>query len=258
MQIKGQTIWVTGASSGMGRALALALAQAGNHVIASGRNETALKRLEEQASGTISRLPVDLTDDASISKARQQLHVLTDQLDMVIVNAGDCEYLDVKAFDHRLVERVFAINFQGAVRTIDTALELLNKRREARIVFISSLSTLLPFARAEAYGASKAALEYFAKSMAIDLAIANSGLKVCIVRPGFVKTALTDKNTFHMPFLIAAEDAANRIIHGLEKGRSNIAFPRRLNWALKILALFPLFWQKHLAPVAASDRSQAW
>lgn len=255
-KLQGKTIWLTGATSGIGLSLAKQLAAMGNHVIASGRNETALQRLVDETDGAISKLPIDLTDDLSVTQGEQKLSVLTDTLDLVIVNAGNCEYLDIEQFDSDLIERVFAINFFGAVQTVKVALPLLANASSPQIAVISSLSTVVPFGRAEAYGASKAALEYFANSMAIDLH--HNGVDVSVIRPGFVKTPLTDKNTFDMPFIMSADDAAKRIIYGIERRRPLYEFPRRLAWTLRLCNTIPAIWRRVLAPGLARHRSAAW
>jgi NAD(P)-dependent dehydrogenase (short-subunit alcohol dehydrogenase family) len=235
MHITGNTIWLTGATSGLGRELALQLAAAGNHVIASGRNETALQRLVEDSGGVITRLALDLTDRASMARAVERLHIVTNKLDMVIVNAGTCEYLDPRHFDSALVRRVMEVNFSGAVDTIAAALPLLQRASKPRIVVISSLDAVLGLARTEAYGASKAALESFARSLAVDLA--NTEIGVTIVRPGFAVAPRHSEDK--APFQLSASQTAERIIHGLAKRRTLVEFPRRLSWPLHLLAYMP-------------------
>ncbi len=236
MDITGKTIWLTGATSPLGRQLALQLAAAGNHVIASARNETALQRLVEDSAGVITRLALDLTDTASMARAAARLQVVTHELDLVIVNAGTCEYLDPRHFDSGLVHRVMAVNFSGAVATIDIALPLLQRASKPRIVIISSLATLLGLARTEAYTASKAALESFARSLAVDLS--PSGIGVTIVRPGFPAPFRHEADATASPRK-SAEQTAGRIIRGVARRRSMVEFPRRLSWPLHLLGYMP-------------------
>ncbi|MEC9084775.1 MAG: SDR family NAD(P)-dependent oxidoreductase, partial [Pseudomonadota bacterium] len=129
----------------------------------------------------------------------------------------------------------------GTARCLDIALPALRatraKGKPATLVIVSSSAWWFPFGRAEGYGASKAALSYFAQSLRADLAA--EGIRVVVVSPGFVKTPLTDRNDFPMPFIISAGDAARRIRTGLEKGRNEIAFPKRFTWSLKLLAALP-------------------
>ena len=111
-----------------------------------------------------------------------------------------------------------------------------------QVVFISSSATLLPFPRAEAYGASKAGIDYLANSLRIDLKAQD--IAVTLVHPGFIKTPLTDKNDFSMPFLLSSQQAASRIYQGVSAKKSYLHFPKRLTLLLKLLALFPdVVWQ---------------
>ncbi len=233
MHISGKTIWLTGATTVLGRQLALQLAAAGNHVIASARNETALQRLVEDSGGVITRLALDLTDSASMERAAARLRIVTSNLDMVIVNAGTCQYLDPRHFDRALVRRVMEVNYSGAVATIDIALPMLQRAAKPRIVVISTLATLLALAGTEAYTASKAALESFARSLAVDLA--GSGIAVTIVRPGFPAPSRLETDSFRM----GVDQAAGRIIQGVAKRRSMVEFPRRLSWPLHLLGYMP-------------------
>jgi short-subunit dehydrogenase len=160
---------------------------------------------------------------------------------MAILNAGTCEYLEIAEYDSRVIEANMMTNVVGTARSLDIALPALRatraKGKPATLVIVSSSAWWFPFARAEGYGASKAALTYFAHALRADLAA--EGIDVVVVSPGFVKTPLTDRNDFPMPFIISSEDAANRIVKGLEKGKTEIAFPRRFTWLLKALGALP-------------------
>jgi short-subunit dehydrogenase len=160
---------------------------------------------------------------------------------MVILNAGTCEYLEVAEYNSDVIANNVTTNVIGTARCLDVALPALRatraKGKPATLVIVSSSAWWFPFGRAEGYGASKAALTYFAQSLRADLAA--EGIRVVVVSPGFVKTPLTDRNDFPMPFIISAGDAARRIRTGLEKGRNEIAFPKRFTWSLKLLAALP-------------------
>jgi len=119
--VTGETIWVTGASSGIGRELALQLARAGNHVIASARSSDTLAAMAQSQSG-IAALPFDVTQVASLPQISQQLSTVTQSIDRVIINAGNCEYLDIDTPDWGMMQRLMEINFLGAVRTVELAL----------------------------------------------------------------------------------------------------------------------------------------
>lgn len=236
-----EVIWITGASSGIGRELCLQLVAQGHHVIISGRNKQALAKLAAQ-SDRVKPLVFDVTDERSIAGAAENLAGMTSRLDRVIINAGSCEYLNFPNPDWSAVNRVMEVNFNGAVECIRIALPLLNQSsRRGHIIGIVSQVVSAPFAQAEAYGASKAALSYFLDSLRVDVA---DTIDVTSVYPGFVKTPLTDKNHFAMPFIMPADEAAQRIIKNIERRPSHYTFPKRLHWLLKISKIAPGLWQK--------------
>lgn len=239
----GKVIWVTGASSGLGRSLALALAAQGHRVIASARNEEPLVSLEK-LNPSIIALPCDITDENSLQTAQAKLSTNFASLDQVILNAGNCEYLEFPEPDWAAIRRVMEVNYFGTINCLQVALPLLRKSAVTRphIVVVASQVTYAPFAKAEAYGASKAALQYFFDSLRIDLAPEN--IDVSLVNPGFVDTPLTRKNDFEMPFLMDVDDAAQRIIKQVASRPRNYSFPKRLQALLLISKLMPGTWQK--------------
>ena len=239
----GKVIWVTGASSGLGRSLALGLAAQGHSVIASARNEESLSSLQ-RLSESITALPCDITDEKSVQVALENVSANFTCLDQVILNAGNCEYLEFPSPDWAAIRRVMEVNFFGTINCLQNALPLLRKSAVARphIVVVASQVTNAPFAKAEAYGASKAALQYFFDSLRIDLAAEN--IDVSVVNPGFVDTPLTRKNEFDMPFLMDVEDAATRVIKQISKRPRSYSFPKRLRALLLFSRLMPGIWQK--------------
>ncbi len=240
---KGKVIWVTGASSGLGRSLALELAGKGHRVIASARNEESLLTLET-LNPSIVALPCDITDEASLQAAKSRISANFPALDQVILNAGNCEYLEFPKPDWTAVRRVMEVNYFGTINCLQIALPLLRQSAVARphIVVIASQVTTAPFAKAEAYGASKAALQYFFSSLRIDLAAEN--IDVSVVNPGFVDTPLTRNNDFDMPFLMDVDEAAQRIVRQISSRPRTYSFPKRL-WTLLLASkVMPATWQK--------------
>lgn len=241
MGITDKTIWITGASSGIGLALAKRLVAQNNFVIISARSSEKLETLCSSQPDKFALLPMDVSDSEALAHVGEILCNMTDYLDMLIMCAGTCEYDNGPFLDGDLYQRVFATNFFGAVNTIQLALPLLKKsERRAEIVGVSSLSTLVPFSRAEAYGSSKAALEYFLSSLRVDLI--DSNIDVTIVRPGFVDTPLTRRNDFAMPFIQTPEQAASAVIEGLDKNKRVINFPWKMVFTLKALYAIPWLW----------------
>jgi short-subunit dehydrogenase len=233
-------IWITGASSGIGEAVTKAMLQQGHHLIVTGRRQEALDELKTFGGERVTTARADTTNREELASIAGLLEADGD-LDMAVLNAGTCEYLDISAYDSEVIEKNVTTNVVGTARSLDIALPALRrtvkKGKKATLVIVSSSAWWFPFGRAEGYGASKAALTYFAHALRADLAA--EGIDVVVVSPGFVKTPLTDQNDFPMPFLVSAEDAANRIVKGLQKGKREIAFPKRFTWSLKVLGALP-------------------
>ena len=152
----GKVIWITGGGSGIGKCLAIELAGLGANVIISGRNE---KNLREVATDTSNIIPIklDVSQENEWQKAVEKFQEKFTKLDMVIFNAGSCEYIDLPKFHSEVFEQIFAVNFMGIVRGLESVLPILLDTHGSRIVAVTSSVAALPLPRAEAYGASKAA-----------------------------------------------------------------------------------------------------
>lgn len=237
-------IWITGASSGIGLSLSEKLLHAGAKCIVSARNTASLEPLKQKFSKSCFILPLDITESDQNKSITKKLQELSEHIDIAILNAGTCEYVDVQNFDTNLIKRVMNTNFMGTVNCVDIALPLLKKSQQPQLLLMSSAAIYLPFTLSEAYGASKAAIDYFGRCLQVDLA--NSDIKTSIIYPGFVKTPLTDKNTFKMPFIISCDQASTAIMRGIIKQKAFIEFPKIFLWLLKLLALLPRSWQFHL------------
>lgn len=248
-----KVVWVTGASSGLGRSIALQLANGGALVIASARNQQALDELAT-LNANIRPLACDITDAAALASLREKIAAISPGIDQAVLNAGTCEYLDFPDPDWGAVRRVMEVNFFGSVNCVECILPLLRASSAERphLVVVASQVTAAPFPRAEAYGASKAALQYFCDSLRLDLA--REKIDVSVVNPGFVDTPLTRKNDFEMPFLMDVDVAARRIIAGLKSRPRRYSFPKRLSLLLAISKLAPALWQK---AVAADNKKPA-
>jgi NADP-dependent 3-hydroxy acid dehydrogenase YdfG len=229
-----RTILITGATSGIGESLLHQYLANGYQVIACGRNQQKLEQLALDNSNVIP-LVFDVTDRQQIIAAAEKLNELP-SIEILLLNAGDCRYIDnAKAFDGELFASVITTNLLSLGHLLECFLPKVSAG--GQVVFVSSSATLLPFPRAEAYGASKAGMDYLANSLRLDLKA--DDIAVTLVHPGFIKTPLTDKNNFAMPFLLASEQAARRIYQGVNARRSYLHFPKRLTLLLKLLALLP-------------------
>ena len=162
---QSKTVWITGASSGLGFSMIKEQLKAGHRVIASARNEGKLADLKQEYSEQLHFIAFDVADADQVESVGDAMSQLTDTLDLVILNAGTCEYLDIEQPDWSLFERVNEVNYMGVVRSVQVCLPLLKKTPNAHLVGVSSQAVQAPFIRSEAYGASKAAVRYFMASL---------------------------------------------------------------------------------------------
>ena len=235
---KWQIAWITGASSGIGKAVALELAGAGVKVAASARSVDALKALATE-NPLIKAYPCDVTDSAAMATAASQIAAELGPIDLVILNAGTWFPVDLKNFDPAMFQKTFDVNFLGVVRGIAAVLPGMRERRRGQIAIVASVAGYRGLPKAGAYGPSKAALINLAESLRPDLA--DLGITLSLVNPGFVATPMTAVNDFPMPFMIETNDAARRIVKGLASGRFEVAFPWQLVSILKIAQVLP-YW----------------
>ncbi len=237
-----KTVWITGASSGIGYALALRLANQGYKVIATARNASTLKALAIK-NPNITALVADLTSSDDIEKLQGYFTARNEAIDVVVVNAGTCLYMDNAEYDAQVMEQVFKVNIFAAANTIAVALPWLKRSNYGgHIIGVSSMTVYLPFTRAEYYGASKAAFSYYLNSLRID--VKPFAIDVSVVYPGFVETPLTQQNDFPMPFLVSVEEAARVIQQVMKKRPKNAAFPKPLHYLLRILGNIPGLWDR--------------
>lgn len=226
-------VLITGATSGIGEALSLHYQKLGYYVIACGRNQEKLDMLSEYEN--VNCIAVDLCNEQQVMQNFSSLG----PLDLVILNAGSCEYIDnVKNFDAQLFTRVINTNLIAMGYCLAALLPQIQSG--GQLALVGSSASFLPFSRAQAYGASKAAVAYLARTLALDLKAEN--IDVSLISPGFVKTPLTDKNDFEMPMQISANDAAIEIVNGLQKRTFDIHFPKKFTLILKALSLLPDNW----------------
>jgi short-subunit dehydrogenase len=233
-------LWITGASSGIGRATALRFATAGWTVVASARNGAALAALAAEAEGLAGRIvpvPLDVTDAAAIQAAVSHLETDIGPIGLAILNAGTHAVINVRRFETAVFEQLFRLNVLGTANCIAAILPRMLRRGVGEIAIVASLAGYRGLPTAAAYGASKAALINLAEALKLDLV--GTGVSARLINPGFVRTPLTDRNEFPMPFLIDAEAAAQRIFDGLAGSAFEIAFPRRFAWMLKFLRILP-------------------
>jgi short-subunit dehydrogenase len=234
-------VWLIGASDGIGAALARRLAGEGDILALSARNGEKMQALCAELPGSEHLvLPLDVCDPPSILAAWQSIQekwALSGGIDLFIYNAGAYEPMGAKAFDLATVEAIVEVNITGAFRALAAILPAFVARNRGHIVLVGSIAGYRGLPNAMGYGASKAAINHLAENLKLDLA--DMDIKVQRVTPGFVKTQLTDKNDFPMPFLISAEQAADYIAKSLLKNCFEIAFPWPMVAMFKLLGLLP-------------------
>lgn len=229
-------VLITGATSGIGEQLAIDYHKEGHEVWAIGRNRDALNKLAELGLHTAR---VDLAN----RKESLDWFATLSSIDLAILNAGTCEYIDLPDFDSELFARVMRGNVESMAVSIEGVLPLLRKGENPHLVGVGSSVTYLPLPRSEAYGASKAAITYLMDTLRVDLYDQN--IAVSLVCPGFVKTPLTDKNDFPMPLRITVEEASTAIRDGIRKRKTEIHFPKKFTYILKAFSLLPKsLWTK--------------
>lgn len=225
-------IWITGAGSGIGLALAEALARQGQSVITSGRRAEPLRTLAERHSTVIPR-PVDVTDLDAVRRVVADMGAV----ETAILCAGTHQPTPATAFDAQDVRRLMEANLMGIVHCVEALLPGMLARKRGRLVLVASVAGYRGLPTAAGYCASKAAVIALAESLRLDLT--GTGIDVRLVNPGFVDTPLTRRNPFPMPDIISAEQAAGHILDGLARDGFEIAFPRRFALVMKLLRLLP-------------------
>lgn len=239
---RGRRVWIFGASSGIGAALARELLARGARVAVSARRADRLRDLAE-SSGQALAIPCDAADAAAVAAAADAIRAAWGGIDSAFYVAGDYVPMRAWAIDLTAAERMIAANLSGAVTFAAAVLpHLLADEQDSGegggdIAFVASVAGYRGLPKALVYGPTKAALINFAETMAIDLQ--PKGVGVRIINPGFVSTPLTAQNDFSMPALQSPEQAAAAIVAGYRSSAFEIHFPKRFTRLMKLLALLP-------------------
>ncbi len=238
-----KVVWLTGASSGIGMELAKRLLDAGAKVAVTSRSREKLEVIFNQYPGALIA-PGDLTEYDDNLKIVQQITSKFGKLDCVIFNAGNAEYIDIKNFSYQPFANMMETNFLSMVKGIEASLPQLRQSDSPYLVGMSSSVAWQGLPRGQSYSASKAAIRNLFQGLKIELA--SEKIAVSWICPGFVKTPLTDKNTFDMPGIISVEDAAKTIMVQLQKQTTEIHFPKRFTLFLKGISMLPASWAAKL------------
>jgi NAD(P)-dependent dehydrogenase (short-subunit alcohol dehydrogenase family) len=230
----GRTVWLVGASTGIGRATAALLHAKGARVIVSARSRAALDAFVAQHPRS-DALALDATDRAAMHDAATHIVNTHGKLDLVVYCAGTYREMRATDFDFDTARQHVEVNYTGALVLLDAVLPQLLKQARAKqgghLSLVSSVAGYRGLPKSLAYGPTKAALINLAETLHLDLS--PLGLGVSVINPGFVETPLTAGNQFHMPALITPEEAARAIVRGWEAGDFEIHFPKRFTLWLK-------------------------
>ena len=232
-----KTIWITGGSTGIGKALAIKFANKGWNVAISARRENLLQEISNSHEN-IHGFPVDVTDKIKCKQTFEQIRNKFENIDICFFSTGTWDPKKEKDIDVEQIENVFRVNFFGTLNSIKAVEKYFKNRKMGTITIVSSIAGYRGLPNSTGYGPSKSALNNLAESLYFDFK--RSNVRVCLVSPGFIKTPMTDKNDFKMPFLKTTDYAAEKIYDGLvNKNIFEIHFPKSLTLILKILSFLP-------------------
>lgn len=231
-----KTAWIIGASSGIGKALALLLVANNWTVAISSRNDSALQKIAQQHTRLFA-FPLDITQPHSIDTARDHILDTLGSIDTLFLNAGDYVPMPLEAFNTELFEQLMRINYLGVVNGLNAILPYMQAKQTGEIYVTASLAGYCGLPKAAPYNASKAAVISMVESLHLELK--QCGIILRVINPGFVASSLTDKNDFNMPFLISAEQAAEAIYQQMPNTHFEISFPKRMTWTMALLRLLP-------------------
>ena len=232
-----KTIWITGGSTGIGKALAIKFAKEGWNVAISARRENLLREIADNHEN-INSFPLDVTNKEKCKEVSNNIKSQFENIDICFFSTGTWNPKKEKDIDVEQMEGVFKVNFFGTVNSIKAVEEYFRNKKSGIITIVSSIAGYRGLPNSTGYGPSKSALNNLAESLYFDFKRYN--VRICLVSPGFIKTPMTDKNDFKMPFLKSPEYAADKIYDGLiNKNSFEIHFPKALTIILKIFSFLP-------------------
>ena len=243
MSLKPGVAWIIGGGSGIGAAVAKLLAERGWTVAISGRR---VEKLQAVASGhsSIVPYPLDVTDNAAVAQTVASVAHDLGRIDLFIFGAAAWQPMDAGDYALDQFETVLNTNYLGVIRMANPVVAQMQRQGGGHFAVIASVAGYFGLPRSAAYSSTKAGLINLLETMRAELA--QRHVVVRMIAPGFVKSELTDKNDFPMPFLMETDDAARRIVDGLtQSDRFEIAFPKRMVWLMKTMRWLPypiFFW----------------
>lgn len=243
-----RTAWVTGASTGIGRELALLLAADGVRVAISARSSETLAELARSNANLVA-VPLDVTDRAAVTEAHRRIVAEFGSIDLAVLNAGVWHPMQATEYDAERALQSMQVNYFGIVNALEPLIGAMKSAGRGHLALVASVVGYRGLPMSAAYGPSKAAVINLAEVLRLELS--RHGIVVSLVNPGFVETPMTAVNTFPMPYIITPQDAAHRIYRGLVSERFEIAFPWQLTTMLKALRVMPNWLFLRLAGMMA-------
>ena len=232
-----KVIWITGGGTGIGKAVAIKFANQGWKVAISGRRENILKEVED-INPNIKSFPLDVNDKRKCFEIMNNIKDEFGDIDICFFSTGTWDPKKEREIDVEQIEKVFKVNFFGTLNCIKSVEDHFRNRKNGIITIVSSIAGYKGLPNSTGYGPSKAALNNLAESLYFDFG--RYGVRVCLVSPGFIKTPMTDKNDFKMPFLKTPEYSADKIYNGLiNSNKFEIHFPKSLTLILKFFKIIP-------------------
>ena len=236
MPFTGQHIWIVGASTGIGRALAYELFATGASLILSARSEDALHELNEELGGNHLVMPLDVADIAQINRVAEIIADSVPQLDRVVCLAALYQPAPIKNMDLGFAQQLFDVNVLGTMAVAQAVLPLFRQQPKGQLALCGSVAGYVGLPNGQPYSASKAAIINFAESLRAEV---DEVIDIKLINPGFVRTPMTDQNDFEMPMCIEPEEAAEAIAQGLKSRAFEIHFPRKFTFIMKCLRALP-------------------
>lgn len=247
-----KTVWITGASTGIGRELALRLAQAGATVAVSARSADKLAELN-QLNSNIKSYPLDVEDEAACKETAARIERDLGPIDLAVLNAGIWRMMAVSDFSAARAKESMGVNYYGVINALDPVLKAMAVRGRGQIGIVSSVAGYRGLLKGAAYAPTKAALISLTESLYPHAL--RRGINFSIICPGFIETPMTATNTFPMPFIIPVEQAVTTIVKGLARKKYEIVFPWKIALLMKTMRILP--HRVFFALIAfAADRAQ--
>ena len=235
--MKNKVVWITGGGTGIGAELTKILVDKNYHVVISGRRTSALKKIKQYSEKKISIFKLDVSSEIACRDVINKIVKKFNKIDLAILNAAAYNPGNLESVELSKIKEVMNTNLMGQINCLNYLLPNMKEKNNGHIVFVSSPAGFRGLPNSGIYGITKSGLTFLAETLRLELS--KSKIKIQVIHPGFIKTPMTDKNNFPMPFLMSAKMAAQKIYKGLLSSRFEIYFPKRLIIPMKIMQLLP-------------------